>query len=261
MSRMCLFSACAGPRASLARILFIASSAAQACLPLRRSVHAHVIFWIHDDDAEEACSKIRSCMPAEWNPEGDGGLDANKERIAGAWIPPTERLHLRLFRAAKRKERHECKPVGQPGCRQKGADCAGHFPQPVQSEKAPLEDPDNFCFRYYCPGHEHRNVVPYVPVSPASAVPPAVFSRCARTVFGCSATSCAPVPTLPGAAAAIQFSSEHAEGDRDELELLPAQVCPEGGCHGVLPPRFRDLDPAGSTQIQGGAGRSEHIVC
>ena len=244
-----MFCACEGPQACLALRLFIANTAAQAYLTLRRSVHAHVIFWIHDDDAEEACSKIRSCMPAEWNPEGDGGLDANKERITGAWIPPTERLHLRLFRAAKRKERHECKPVGQPGCRQKGADCAGHFPQPVQSEKAPLEDPDNFCFRYYCPGHEHRNVVPYVPVRPACVFPPAcflavpapylaavqpapplfapsqellmLFMLCPlpcfiaapAACFGCSATSSAPVPTLPGAADALQFSSEHAKGD------------------------------------------------
>ena len=81
------------------------------------SVHAHVIFWIHDDDAEEACSKIRSCMPAVWKPEDDGEPNEEEddgqpsERVKGAWVPPTEQLPLRLFRIAKRKQRHKCKEV------------------------------------------------------------------------------------------------------------------------------------------------------
>ena len=49
-----------------------------------RSVHAHVIFWLHDDDVEEACSKIRSCMPAVWDAEGEGLTDKG-ERIQGVW--------------------------------------------------------------------------------------------------------------------------------------------------------------------------------
>ncbi len=133
-----------------------------------RSVHAHIILWIHDDDANQAISKIRSCMPAGWDPEGVGPI--NRETglpTKGCWIEPPETDPLRrsLFRSVRRKQQHICTAVKAPGCRSQGHICAGHFPQPVHTSKEPTEDPTERCYRYYCPGEEHRNIGPYIPVS------------------------------------------------------------------------------------------------
>ena len=137
--------------------------------PSRRSVHAHVIFWLHDDDANEAMSKIRSCMPAAWDPLVPGRFckETNKQGM-GDWIVPdfdTEPLRHLLFKTTDRKQVHKCTKVGAPGCRADGIICSGHFAQPINLNKLPKEDDVERCYRYYCPGYEHRNIGPYIPVS------------------------------------------------------------------------------------------------
>ena len=52
-----------------------------------------------------------------------------------------------------------------------------------------LEDHDNFCFRYYCPGHEHSNVVP-----------------CTFTVLWLNSTGSTLFPNLPGAANVVKIT-------------------------------------------------------
>ncbi|GAX77275.1 hypothetical protein CEUSTIGMA_g4721.t1 [Chlamydomonas eustigma] len=87
----------------------------------RGSVHAHVIFWLHDDDVEAACSKIRSCMPAAWDDE------------AGKFVRPTSYpLAALFFDIVHRKQRHVCTAVGEPDCRHSSPMCINHFPQPQQ---------------------------------------------------------------------------------------------------------------------------------
>ena len=139
--------------------------------PTHRSVHAHVILWLHDDDAEHAISKIRSCMPAQWDPDGIGPINRDTGLpTKGCWIEPpsTDPLRLALFRSVRRKQQHNCTEVGAPGCRSQGRICSGHFPQPVHTSKEPSEDPVEHCYRYYCPGEEHRNIGPYIPVRPCT---------------------------------------------------------------------------------------------
>ena len=132
-----------------------------------RAVHAHVIFWLHEEDVDEAISKIRSCMPAAWDPEAAGKVQEDGTVTKGDWILPPEDapLHRKLFKTVKRKQPHVCTPVNAEGCRKEGDFCVGHFPQPVHLEKLPSEDEVERCYRYYCPGAEHRNIGPYIPVS------------------------------------------------------------------------------------------------
>ena len=129
--------------------------------PASRSVHAHVILWLHDDDIEEGISKIRSCMPADWDPTATTGATREDGSPGGDWIKPTAPLHRLLFATVKRKQMHVPVPAG---CRKDGPVCCGHFPQPIQTDTLPREDEVKRCFRYYCPGNEHRNVGPYLPV-------------------------------------------------------------------------------------------------
>ena len=57
-----------------------------------------------------------------------------------------------------------CLQVGKPGCRRESHACQRGFPQAEQPSHAPVFDPVRQCYMYYCPGYQHRNVVPYVPV-------------------------------------------------------------------------------------------------
>jgi len=70
-----------------------------------------------------------------------------------------------LARIVKRKQPHICTQVNAAGCRSAGPVCSGHFPQPIHTDKMPKEDETERCYRYYCPGPEHRNIGPYIPVS------------------------------------------------------------------------------------------------
>jgi len=141
-----------------------------------RAVHAHVIFWIHDEDADAAISKIRSCMPADWDPEADGPVDRKTGKCSkGNWIEPDMEMcpeQNALYRMVRRKQPHNCTKIGKPGCRKDGIICSGHFPQPIHTEKMPKEDDVERCYRYYCPGQQHRNVGPYIPVSAYHRDPP-----------------------------------------------------------------------------------------
>ena len=125
------------------------------------------MLWLHKDDADEALGNIRSCMPAAWDPTVQLGRDSKGVPLVGNWVAPdaaTLPLHNKLFRIIKRKQMHNCTEVGAFGCRHESLTCAGHFPQPIHKEKLPSEDPVQRCFRYYCPGYEHRNVGSYIPV-------------------------------------------------------------------------------------------------
>ncbi len=167
---------------------------------MHRSPHAHIVLWIHDDDREAACSKIRSCVPARWRPMGaseddDAAADAELQRdtaaaeadpthpkphhdpsqgyvgpcdsggAKGEWVPPPADpvLLRRYFRITERKQVHVCKEVFKPGCRKEGNRCSGHFPQPRHLSKAPFFDEDNICYRYYCPRFQDRNIGPHIP--------------------------------------------------------------------------------------------------
>ncbi len=125
-------------------------------LTLCRSVHAHVILWLHADDCEAAFKNVVACMPAAWDKLANGG--------EGDWVRPTDPLHARLFDIVKRKQPHRCTPVGMDGCRQKGPTCTGDFPHKEQLNLAPQLDPEKGRYSYYCPGDEHRNIGPYCPV-------------------------------------------------------------------------------------------------
>ncbi|GAX86458.1 hypothetical protein CEUSTIGMA_g13868.t1 [Chlamydomonas eustigma] len=122
----------------------------------RGSVHAHVIFWLHDEDVEAACSKIRSCMPAAWDEEADAFVR-----------PASDPLAAVLFDIVNRKQRHVCTAVGAPGCRRDSPKCNGHFPQPQQLGYAPQRLDDNHWHCYFCPrggvDGPDRNIGPYIP--------------------------------------------------------------------------------------------------
>ena len=108
-------------------------------------------------------------MPAKWDPTLPGPVDKKTgQPSVGNWEVPdweVDPLKSTLFRIVRRKQPHVCTPIGEAGCRAEGVICAGHFPQPVQTDKMPKEDAVERCYRYYCPGHEHRNIGPYIPVS------------------------------------------------------------------------------------------------
>ena len=65
-------------------------------LPLLKSVHAHIILWLHPEDVESAASKIVCAMPCDgWDPEaGPNGT--------GDWIPPADPPQLRLHHVVRR---------------------------------------------------------------------------------------------------------------------------------------------------------------
>ena len=154
------------------------------CSHLSRSVHAHIILWLNDEDADEAYKKIVACMPAAWDPQADGpptvggrpaqyGADGGEGTDGkGNWVRPTEPFQARVFDIVKRKQMHRCMELGKKGgCRQdkdrylKRHKCSGNFPQDLQGFVSPQYNAEKGVFQYYCPGHEHRNVVPYCPVS------------------------------------------------------------------------------------------------
>ena len=76
---------------------------------LRRSVHAHIVLWLHDEDVEEVCNKIVSCMPAEWDPEATDPAHPD-EKGAWRWLSPSV-LHTELFNIVHRKQAHRCTEV------------------------------------------------------------------------------------------------------------------------------------------------------
>ena len=131
---------------------------------------------------EEACSKIVACVPGPWDPDA---VDSHGN--VGDWVPPgpaRSPTHRELFAIVRRKQMHNCKPVGHIGCREKSDHCKGHFPQPKQLSHAPVYDTEEKCYRYYCPGQENRNVVPYVPVSTHPACLPCLTDTSLRPAAG-----------------------------------------------------------------------------
>ena len=122
-------------------------------------------------------------MPAAWDPLADGpptvrgvaaqfGADGGDPSSKGNWVRPSDPTQARLFDIVKRKQMHRCRAIGQRGgCREdkdkftKRHKCSGNFPQDVQGQVAPQYNSDRGIFLYYCPSAEHRNVVPYCPVS------------------------------------------------------------------------------------------------
>ena len=63
-----------------------------------------------------------------------------------------------------RKEIHTCTPIGSYGCRHEKPYCSKCFPHPIQPSRTPQYNALLGRWQYYCPGPEHRNVVPHSPV-------------------------------------------------------------------------------------------------
>jgi hypothetical protein len=75
-------------------------------------VHAHIILWLSDEDKVIAGNEITACHPGKWNAATDR-FDPPDDGCAGV-------DQADLLAHMQRKQQHNCRDVGEPGCRQHG---------------------------------------------------------------------------------------------------------------------------------------------
>jgi hypothetical protein len=121
----------------------------------RDAVHAHILLWVHPEDAARVKNEVTAAVPAHFDDE------------AKQWVMPADPLLCRLANQVIRKNMHTCSaetcsPQGRP-CKL-GFPLAPHFGDTCFDEATKK-------YKYYRPGHAHRNVVSYHPkVSDIAAV-------------------------------------------------------------------------------------------
>lgn len=64
-----------------------------------RSVHAHIVLWVHPEDVDRVASEITGCIPAEQDAQGN-------------WVTHSE-AQKRLLDIVLRKQIHRCTDVGK----------------------------------------------------------------------------------------------------------------------------------------------------
>ncbi len=115
----------------------------------RDSLHAHIMLWVNKDDVETCGDDIVACIPATY--------DYEKQ----SFIEPQNLEAQRLMNLVMDKQMHECRGSG---CRRDNPDnCKYGFPFEPQYSRRPVLDSSGKRWRYFRPGEEHRNVVPYHP--------------------------------------------------------------------------------------------------
>ena len=135
----------------------------------RQSLHAphsfvarrHIVLWLDGsaDEIDAVCNEISACLPCDEFPDRSDFDTGSLPTLPGDDISAAQMLFIGL----KRRNMHNCRPVGQSGCRKEGH-CNRGFPGKIQTEKAAVYNDANQRYQYYRPRECDRNVVPYHPL-------------------------------------------------------------------------------------------------
>ena len=124
----------------------------------RQSLHIHMCVWLkHEIDVYNIQRTITCHIPAPYCEESKTFIPPNKE---------THPVEHRLFNLVITKQQHSCHTQGgvaKPCVNNKTKMCNKNFPNMIHTSHEPTLHPTTARYIYYCPRHQDRMTVPYVP--------------------------------------------------------------------------------------------------